>query len=214
MSSETSSEPEKPGRRNSTALGENVLLKLTHSTDEKNLIYGSIHKYSIPAFRRFGAGYVVGLSSDFRIEQDHGDDKGITILNRNESKLKSREKYIFSKAGKPRLLKIRAEITGDDGLKSGADFVSLTRGKKRKRGIGTSNSPSYRGTRGVELQREFLEPAHNSKGHVSEGRFLKLCQVRHADDWNRTRGKSGLRSGRKRLSFYLWEEVDEGPTIG
>ncbi len=44
--------------------------------DEKNLVYGSIHKYSIPTFRRFGAGYVLGLSSDFRIDRDYGDDKG------------------------------------------------------------------------------------------------------------------------------------------
>lgn len=106
--------------------------------DEKNLIYGSIHRYNIPPFHRFGAGHVLGLTADFKIDRDRGDDKGITISRWRDSRTKTREKYVFAKAAKarPRLLKIRPEVAAADSPALNGDFVRLAepRGKKRKRG--------------------------------------------------------------------------------
>lgn len=106
--------------------------------DEKNLTYGSIHRYSVPPFYRYGAGYVLGLSSDFRIDRHLGDDKSLAIGRWKEGRTKTREKYVFSRVAKekPRLLRIRpattiAEVTAED-----ENFVPLTKSRKRKRSIG------------------------------------------------------------------------------
>jgi hypothetical protein len=105
--------------------------------DEKNLLYGSIHRYSVPPFHRCGGGSVLGLPSDMKIDRDFGDDKGIVVRNWRESKSKHREKYIFSKIqrDRPRLLKIRPEAVAEETGGQEADFVPLQapRGKKRKR---------------------------------------------------------------------------------
>jgi hypothetical protein len=79
--------------------------------DEKNLLYGSVHRYSVPPFHRAGAGSVLGIASFMRIDRDYGDENGIVLNDRRESKSNFREKYIFSiiEKERPRLLKIRPE---------------------------------------------------------------------------------------------------------
>ncbi|KAG4027576.1 hypothetical protein MFRU_029g00990 [Monilinia fructicola] len=105
--------------------------------DVKNLVYGSNHRYSVPPFHRIGAGCVLGAPRDTRIDREYGDDKGIVLTNLREFRMNNREKYIFSKVerDRPRLLKIRPEVSVDESFLHGDDFVSLQidRGKKRKR---------------------------------------------------------------------------------
>lgn len=103
--------------------------------DVKNLEYGSIHRYNIPPFHRFGAGSVLGIPSYVRIDRDYGDEKGIVLNNRRNFQSNSREKYVFSKTTKerPRVLKIRPQVMVRD-LVGEVDFVPLLslRGKKGK----------------------------------------------------------------------------------
>jgi hypothetical protein len=113
--------------------------------DVKNLIYGSIHKYSVPPFHRIGAGGVLGAPSGMKIDRDYGDEKGIVLVNPRDSKLYSRDKYIFSKLEKekPRLLKIRPELLVERSTEGELDFISLTtRGRKRKRAEVANTSDS------------------------------------------------------------------------
>jgi hypothetical protein len=116
--------------------------------DVKNLVYGSIHRYSVPPFHRAGAGSVLGLPSLVRIDRDYGDEKGIILNDRSDFKSGRREKYIFSKIEKerPRLLKIRQDITTQDSP-SETDYISLhiSRGTKRKRGSEDDGSCSEDG---------------------------------------------------------------------
>ncbi|KAE9379301.1 DUF1740-domain-containing protein [Stipitochalara longipes BDJ] len=118
--------------------------------DEKNLVYGSIHRYSIPHFHRFGAGHVLGASQDVKIDRDYGDEKGIILSNWRDWRSGSRERYVFSKVERerPRFLKIRPQVEteGQEGVE--ADFVPLQhpRGKKRKRsehGAGDSSGSDH-----------------------------------------------------------------------
>ena len=121
--------------------------------DEKNLIYGTIHRYSIPRFHRFGAGRVLGAPQDVKIDRDYGDEKGIVLSNWRDLRSGLREKYVFSKVEreKPRLLRIHPEVDAEEQKGIAADFIFLqhSRGKKRKRsghGAGES-SGSDRGER-------------------------------------------------------------------
>ncbi|PVH87003.1 DUF1740-domain-containing protein [Cadophora sp. DSE1049] len=110
--------------------------------DVKNLVYGSIHRYSVPPFYRYGSGYVLGASSDVKIDRSQGEDKGVVLSNWRMPR--SREKYIFSKVEKkrPRLLKIRPEVLAETSANMDFDFVPLQapRGKKRKRSVGDESS--------------------------------------------------------------------------
>lgn len=104
--------------------------------DEKNLVYGSIHRYSVPPFHRFGAGHVLGALPSTKIDRDYGDEKGIVLSNWRNFRSDFREKYVFSKLDrdKPRLLKICHEVESEVQEIVEQDFVPLQpRGKKRKR---------------------------------------------------------------------------------
>ncbi len=105
--------------------------------DEKNLVYGSIHRYSVPPFHRFGAGHVLGAPSYLKIDRVYGDEKGLVLFDWKHSKSTSREKYIFSKVerDRPRLLKVLPEVKAPSIETVASDFIPLkaSRGKKRKR---------------------------------------------------------------------------------
>ncbi|CZS99769.1 uncharacterized protein RAG0_08091 [Rhynchosporium agropyri] len=110
--------------------------------DLGNLVYGSVHRYNVPPFYRYGSGYVLGASSDLKIDRNHGDSRDIIL--RFWRIPRSREKYVFSKIEKerPRLLKIRPEILAETSSALDSDFVLLQaqKGKKRKRSTGNESS--------------------------------------------------------------------------
>jgi hypothetical protein len=159
--------------------------------DEKNLLYGSVHRYSVPPFHRYGGGSVLGLPPDMKIDRDLGDEKGIVIRNLRESKSKHREKYVFSKIerDRPRLLKIRPQAVAEGTGGQEADFVPLQapRGKKRK-GHGHVEGESsgselekrdYRSIYGkiedTQLVDDDFQYATDSESSSSEaGRILKM----------------------------------------
>lgn len=112
--------------------------------DEKNLVYGSVHRYSVPPFYRVGAGGVLGVPRRFKIQRDLSDEKGIVLSDLRESQARKREKYVFSKMEKPRLLKLRSTAFVDEDSSLQADFMSLEhpRGKKRKRELDEDSDSS------------------------------------------------------------------------
>ncbi|PQE16021.1 duf1740 domain containing protein [Rutstroemia sp. NJR-2017a WRK4] len=160
--------------------------------DIKNLVYGSIHRYDVPPFHRIGAGCVLGVPPDTKIDRSYGDDKGLVLTNLRDPKSQPREKYIFSKVerDRPRLLRIRPEALAEESFLNDADFVPLqiTRSKKRKRSDKTAGSSSeseqdethYRSIEGkakapAKPVDDAFEYASESASSGSEtGRVLKL----------------------------------------
>jgi len=61
---------------------ETDLYKIDIKGDSGNIIYGTSYRYSVPTFPRFGAGYVLGLSKQWRIDREKGEGKGIVIAIR------------------------------------------------------------------------------------------------------------------------------------
>jgi hypothetical protein len=77
--------------------------------DLNNLVYGSVHRYSVPPFHRAGAGGIVGCPRNLKIDRDAGEDKGIVVNDRRFEGTGKREKYIFARNEKKgmRLLKVK-----------------------------------------------------------------------------------------------------------
>jgi hypothetical protein len=108
--------------------------------DAQNLIYGSIHRYSVPPFHRIGAGSVLGALKNTRIDRTFADDKAIVLSDRRDEAKAQREKYVFARNEKKaeRLLRIRPDenTSAVDNL----DFIALQISKPRKRARLSSHS--------------------------------------------------------------------------
>ncbi|EPE36129.1 hypothetical protein GLAREA_05467 [Glarea lozoyensis ATCC 20868] len=104
--------------------------------DEKNLVYGSIHRYDVPVFRRTGGGNVIGTSNRLKIDRYLGDGKYIVLSDWRDSTFGPRERYTFSKIKgvRPRLLKIRPESIGEHQDVLNEDFVALDDSKIKRSG--------------------------------------------------------------------------------
>jgi hypothetical protein len=126
--------------------------------DEKNLVYGSIHRYDVPAFRRVGAGNVMGASNRLKINRYLGEDKFIVLSDWRDSTFGSRERYTFSKlrGDRPKLLKIRYDSVETDRGVLDADFIAFHASRGRSSKISNSDDdlsarddePNYRSIHG------------------------------------------------------------------
>lgn len=58
---------------------ETDLYRLDTKGDSANITYGTSYRYSVPTFHRFGAGFVLGLSSKWRIDRERGEGKGLVV---------------------------------------------------------------------------------------------------------------------------------------
>ncbi|KAH7418399.1 NRDE-2, necessary for RNA interference-domain-containing protein [Cadophora sp. MPI-SDFR-AT-0126] len=132
---------EEPTRASNETKSPDIFI-IDRKGDVKNIIYGSIHRYSVPPFYRYGSGYVLGASSDVKIDRSQGDDKAVVL--RNWRMPRSREKYVFSKVEKerPRLLRIRPEVLVETSGDIDLNFVPLQVPRGKKRNCGTGNESS------------------------------------------------------------------------
>ncbi|EZF10109.1 hypothetical protein H112_08642 [Trichophyton rubrum D6] len=127
---------EKPADRLKTqgAQDETNLYVLDPTGDPYTLIYGSLHKYDIPRYYRFGAGRVLGLPTAYTIDQDLSSDSKIVIKLREaaEDTSQRNHKMLWKSAAKltnPRRLLPRPVETPE----LERDFLPLSEGGSRKR---------------------------------------------------------------------------------
>lgn len=109
--------------------------------DPHNIAYGTIHRYSVPEYRRHGAGSVIGLSPEMKIDRDKGDGKSIILSSKRDRVYTGAGKnarYAYAKAESEgvKMLRIKKEGEHDDKVfENGMDFVPIEgkrKGKKRK----------------------------------------------------------------------------------
>ena len=81
--------------------------------DPHNLIYGTIHRYSIPSYRRRGAGNVLGLPKYLRISRNT-DEQHLLISDHSTTPFSKRKKYSFARNERrgTKRLRIRKETAG------------------------------------------------------------------------------------------------------
>ncbi|KAI9887516.1 MAG: Protein nrde2 [Watsoniomyces obsoletus] len=93
--------------------------------DVHNLVYGTIHRYSIPRYHRTGAGTILGLPSRFRAERNPTED-GIVIADRRLGDRKKREKYSFARNERKPLRKLRVPPGPMQSRQDlGSDFIPI-----------------------------------------------------------------------------------------
>ncbi|KIN06132.1 hypothetical protein OIDMADRAFT_154960 [Oidiodendron maius Zn] len=141
--------------------------------DEKNLIYGSVHRYSIPPFHRAGGGGVLGASSSMQIDRHLSNEKSITLVNRKCLDLTAREKDMLSKIERirPRLLKIRPKLLAETPSNEELDFVPLTQKieKRKTADLEHSESDEARSYRSIHGKSKFVDqPADDAFQYASD----------------------------------------------
>ena len=109
------------------------LFVIDREGDEKNVIYGSVHRYSVPLFKRIGAGSILGIPNNIKIDRYLSNDREMVLENTRTSRTGTREKYAFSKLERPRLLRIRPDAQSEDVTRHLLDFVPLETPKSKKR---------------------------------------------------------------------------------
>lgn len=96
--------------------------------DRYNVLYGTLHRYSVPEYRRFGRGSVLGLPSSYKIDRE---TEGNTLVIRagswkpGSSKLKSKNILSGLRKEKGRLLRVRPQSIPDSAADASEDFLSL-----------------------------------------------------------------------------------------
>ncbi|EAW06963.1 uncharacterized protein ACLA_086620 [Aspergillus clavatus NRRL 1] len=98
--------------------------------DKYNLIYGTLHRYSVPLYHRVGRGNVLGLSSRYRIDRDTADGDALilrTDFSRTDGK-KSKAKSAFLGLDKQhtRLLRVRKDPLTESTIDASRDFIPLS----------------------------------------------------------------------------------------
>ena len=110
--------------------------------DPANLVYGTIHRYSIPQYYRFGKGGIIGLKNDIKIIHDKGDGKGLILSTRGEhvekykrgSNGEKQYRFAIPEEKGLRRLRISAEVGNDQRdtvFESGLAYIPLTSRPKR-----------------------------------------------------------------------------------
>ncbi|OJD30745.1 uncharacterized protein BKCO1_560005 [Diplodia corticola] len=127
-------------------VNEDVIYVIDRKGDLANLQYGRLHQYSVPPYYRAGAGSVLGLPSDAKIDRFASDDRTIVIDPRRRRGGSERQLLSKRTSGKeaPILRVIRptdADAAGE--LNPNQDFIPI-RSLKRKRG---SESPEPEASR-------------------------------------------------------------------
>jgi len=164
--------------------------------DPANLIYGTIHRYSIPKYYRYGKGSIIGLSQDVRIIQDKGDGKGLVLASGAE-RMEGYERGVDGKrmyrfalldANGPRRLKVATAGDHGEGGKTGTEFEHgleyIPLSSRRSKNGGKSGDEENMHERlhfdllGDRPEDEDLEYASESDDEVDEMSAWNSAQIR------------------------------------
>jgi hypothetical protein len=123
--------------------------------DADNIKYGSLNRYATPAYRRFGYGSIIGLSTDIKIDRESSTDRGILLTGPRSQR---RERILTSKhAGRDANRKLRfVKATTISGLEESADFIDFSITGKRKRN--EDNEAHETHYRDIERQQQKQSP--------------------------------------------------------
>ncbi|EHA18387.1 hypothetical protein ASPNIDRAFT_177749 [Aspergillus niger ATCC 1015] len=104
--------------------------------DRYNLIYGTIHRYSVPQYYRVGRGNVLGLPSSYKIDRESAVEDVLVVTNEHKggkSKKKAKNLLAGLDKGRSRLLRIRPESLVDAAADTLLDYIPLSVSSKGNR---------------------------------------------------------------------------------
>ncbi|USW50141.1 Putative siRNA-mediated silencing protein NRDE-2 [Septoria linicola] len=104
--------------------------------DAKNVEFQSLHRYSVPAYRRIGYGNVIGTNSQLKIDREASTDKEICLMNVRKRPSAKVARLLTSKHGRSRESHYRFIIPQrgltTDHHESRSDFIDLRSSRKRR----------------------------------------------------------------------------------
>jgi hypothetical protein len=118
---------------------ESPLFIIDRRGDSKNIEYGSLHRYSIPAYRRTGYGNLIGHPLTSKIDREASTEKEIFLQDASFGKRthEKSSKLLSSKYGRNSETRLRfisaAAVPNGEGEEAN-DFIELSSSRKRKRG--------------------------------------------------------------------------------
>ena len=182
--------------------------------DPGNLTYGSINRYVIPSHHRFGAGSILGLAPNNRIDRYTSNEQTLRTSTIRHDELKKRDKASFAKLERKnvRTLRVKPDSQPHPPFDSNADFLPLHRGTERKRKRGNSGQSS-------DSSDSSSDAVHHYKSLEGKAKRPDRPEDRdlvYASDASET-GSEGVRSialdeAVRNKSIVLSRRVDADPT--
>ncbi|KAI7371676.1 DUF1740-domain-containing protein [Hortaea werneckii] len=120
--------------------------------DAKNVEFGSLHRYSIPAYHRNGYGNLVGAPSGAKIDRDQSNDKCVTLSRRTGDRNDvGRLRLMAGFSLNERRLRLVAPTTSSlSGVDVSSDFISLYGDSELKQGPKASDSGDHVDYRSID----------------------------------------------------------------
>ena len=101
--------------------------------DVDNLKYSSLHRYSIPSYRRSGGGSIVGLQPNEKIDRVQSSEKYLVVGDSQNDRPARKDTTEFVRARTKREVRIRPLSQNSEHVDHTADFLPLARDTNRKR---------------------------------------------------------------------------------
>ncbi|CAO2652654.1 Nn.00g009370.m01.CDS01 [Neocucurbitaria sp. VM-36] len=136
--------------------------------------YGTLNRYDIPAYRRYGHGLVLGLSPDQKIDRDYTTDTRIRVapVTRPRQQRLLLDKHLNKSTGRTlRLLKAgRADISPN------LEYVALSSTGKRPRDDSDTEDEgtAHIDYRGIESKRKPTEPEDLDTQYESDPETIRI----------------------------------------
>lgn len=124
--------PEPSTRHHVPAKSSSTVYFTDRRGDRDIVRYGCLDRYKTPPYRRYGCGYVLGLSRDYRIDREESNDRRIVLSgprSRRPERLLASKRVATDPETRLRFVKPVAELPSD----TAADFIELAGSRKRKR---------------------------------------------------------------------------------
>lgn len=93
--------------------------------DPQNWTYQSLHKYSIPQYRRTGYGNVLGLATRYKIDREASLDNKINLTDTHRRPTSTQERALLKRPKRHHVSELRVSQAQGDSFDPIVDFISL-----------------------------------------------------------------------------------------
>ncbi|KAF2202854.1 DUF1740-domain-containing protein [Delitschia confertaspora ATCC 74209] len=128
--------------------------------DPENVTYGIPNRYRVPAYRRYGGGCILGLSTDRRIDRSLTTENIIAISSERGG---PQERPFARKPGKKYDIEPARVLmaASDNTLEKDLDYISIGKSRKRKRNEDSADSGDEKDYRILDMPAESEDELSN-----------------------------------------------------
>ncbi|CBF81878.1 hypothetical protein AN5456.2 [Aspergillus nidulans FGSC A4] len=159
--------------------------------DKYTLVYGTIHRYSVPHYYRIGRGRVLGLPPNYRIDRETIGENEIVVrsetIRTDSSKTRSKKLLSKSEKSRPRLLRVRPTSFATDPIAASKDFVPLSDSQRRQHdgfASGSDAEDEKYGYRSIHGKLKPEEGLPNDLEPLTDSELSGEETVRQDPDWD------------------------------